>query len=76
LHDAQDNFTAQNQKFEQQLQLVRERLDQARAARAANPSSGGIGIFQGRIAKPLRGGGGTESTTNGLKGYLKCADES
>jgi len=78
LHEAQDNLTQQNHKFEQQLHLVRERLEQARVARAANPSTGGItgvgGIFQGRIAKPLRGGGGSSGTenptTNGLKGSV------
>jgi hypothetical protein len=42
LREAQDNLTSQNHKFEQQLQLVRERLEQARVARAANPASGGI----------------------------------
>jgi kinesin family member 5 len=72
LHEAQDNLTSQNHKFEQQLQLVRERLEQARVARAANPTTGGIssiagGLLQGRIAKPLRGGGGIENA-NG-KGY-------
>lgn len=69
LHEAQDNLTSQNHKFEQQLQLVRERLEQARIARAANPSTGGIatvagGFLQGRIAKPLRGGGGAENQNN------------
>jgi kinesin family member 5 len=73
LHEAQENFTEQNHKFEQQLQLVRERLEQARVARAANPTTGGIsvgggGFLQGRIAKPLRGGGGIENV-NDLKGY-------
>jgi kinesin family member 5 len=74
LHEAQDNFAQQNHQFEQQLQLVRERLEQARAARAANPSSipitGVGGLFGARIAKPLRGGGGAENPTmNGVKGY-------
>jgi kinesin family protein 5 len=70
LHEAQDNLTSQNHKFEQQLQLVRERLEQARVARAANPTATGItgvtgGFLQGRIAKPLRGGGGAENVVNG-----------
>jgi kinesin family protein 5 len=73
LHEAQDNFTSQNHKFEQQLQLVRERLEQARVARTANPSSTGItgvtgGFLQGRIAKPLRGGGGAENVNVNGKG--------
>ena len=72
LHEAQENLTQQNHKFEQQLQLVRERLEQARVARAAQPPSSGIatatgGFLQSRIAKPLRGGGGIENI-NGGKG--------
>jgi len=70
LHEAQDNLTQQNHKFEQQLQLVRERLEQARVSRAAQPASSGIasvtgGFLQGRIAKPLRGGGGVENMNAG-----------
>ena len=75
LHEAQDNLTQQNHKFEQQLQLVRERLEQARIARAASPSTGAFstiagGLLQGRIAKPLRGGGGgvPNGNANGVKG--------
>jgi kinesin family protein 5 len=80
LHEAQDNLTSQNHKFEQQLQLVRERLEQARVARAANPASGGItgitgSLLGARIAKPLRGGGGgTENVVNGAKGYFLTFD--
>jgi kinesin family protein 5 len=77
LHEAQDNLTSQNHKFEQQLQLVRERLEQARMARASNASAVGItgvgGFLQGRIAKPLRGGGGgggENVSVNGGKGYV------
>ena len=76
LHEAQDNLAAQNHKFEQQLQLVRERLEQARVARAPNPTAVGItgvtgGFLQGRIAKPLRGGGGGAENLNlnNGKGY-------
>ena len=59
LHEAQDNYASQNLKFEQQLQLVRERLEQARIPnRSANPSTINSGSLQGKIAKPLRGGGG------------------
>jgi kinesin family member 5 len=76
LHEAQDNLTAQNHKFEQQLQLVRERLEQARVARAANPTTVASvtgGLLQSRIAKPMRGGGGIENV-NGGKGYLTLND--
>jgi len=54
LQDAQEKLTTQNQKFEAQLQAVRERLEQARSQKSQSSLSG-IGGF-GRIAKPLRGG--------------------
>ncbi|CAG8548568.1 5520_t:CDS:10, partial [Ambispora gerdemannii] len=50
LQDAQEKLTTQNQKFEAQLQAVRERLEQARSQKTA-----GMGLGFGRIAKPLRG---------------------
>lgn len=43
----------QNQKFEAQLQAVRERLEQARTQKSQSPMS----LNFGRVAKPLRGGG-------------------
>ncbi|KAJ7285812.1 kinesin heavy chain [Mycena rebaudengoi] len=55
LQDADRRLSLQNQKFEAQLQAVKERLDQARAQKAASSSP----LNFGRIAKPLRGGGGT-----------------
>jgi len=55
LQDADRRLALQNQKFEAQLQAVKDRLDQARAQKAAVPSTL---AFAGRIAKPLRGGGG------------------
>ncbi|XP_006458111.1 hypothetical protein AGABI2DRAFT_63424 [Agaricus bisporus var. bisporus H97] len=54
LQDADRRLSAQNQKFEAQLQAVKERLDQARAQKASTASP----LSFGRIAKPLRGGGG------------------
>ncbi|GLB34936.1 putative TRAFAC class myosin-kinesin ATPase superfamily, kinesin family protein [Lyophyllum shimeji] len=54
LQDADRRLSIQNQKFEAQLQAVKERLDQARAQKAATASP----LTFGRIAKPLRGGGG------------------
>ncbi|KAJ3489070.1 hypothetical protein NLI96_g2382 [Meripilus lineatus] len=68
LQDADRRLAVQNQKFEAQLQAVKERLDQARAQKAATSSP----LSFGRIAKPLRGGGGgnalnaTSSPTLGL----------
>lgn len=58
-------LTIQN-RFEAQIQAVKERLEAAKISARGLPSSpGGIGatIFSGaasRIAKPLRGGGGTD----------------
>ncbi|KIK57805.1 hypothetical protein GYMLUDRAFT_747992 [Collybiopsis luxurians FD-317 M1] len=57
LQDADRRLSVQNQKFEAQLQAVKERLDQARAQKAASSP-----LNFGRIAKPLRGGGGAAST--------------
>ncbi|KAF8212189.1 kinesin heavy chain [Mycena galopus ATCC 62051] len=54
LQDADRRLSLQNQKFEAQLQAVKERLDQARAQKTASSSP----LNFGRIAKPLRGGGG------------------
>ncbi|KAG8916181.1 hypothetical protein FRC01_003312 [Tulasnella sp. 417] len=54
LQDADRRLAVQNSKFEAQLNAVRERLDQARAQKQQAPA--GVGF--GRIAKPLRGGGG------------------
>ncbi|KAJ7219319.1 kinesin heavy chain, partial [Mycena pura] len=55
LQDADRRLSLQNQKFEAQLQAVKERLDQARAQKTASSSP----LNFGRIAKPLRGGGGS-----------------
>ncbi|KAF9652870.1 kinesin heavy chain [Thelephora ganbajun] len=60
LQDADRRLAVQNQKFEAQLQAVKERLDQARAQKAAASSP----LSFGRIAKPLRGGGGPTTTSN------------
>ncbi|KAL0946872.1 hypothetical protein HGRIS_013038 [Hohenbuehelia grisea] len=60
LQDADRRLSAQNQKFEQQLDAVKQRLDQARAAKATTSSPLGFG----RIQKPLRGGGGAAAAAN------------
>jgi len=60
LQDADRRLAVQNQKFEAQLQAVKERLDQARAQKAAASSP----LSFGRIAKPLRGGGGVNSSSS------------
>ncbi|KXN89243.1 Kinesin heavy chain [Leucoagaricus sp. SymC.cos] len=57
LQDADRRLSAQNQKFEAQLRTVKERLDQARAQKVPTASP----LNFGRIAKPLRGGGGAAS---------------
>ena len=81
LQDADRRLSVQNQKFEAQLQAVKERLDQARgkyfwvihparlrdlmrfytAQKAASSSP----LTFGRIAKPLRGGGGASAAPAG-----------
>ncbi|KAI8375530.1 kinesin heavy chain [Blakeslea trispora] len=53
LQDAQEKLINQNQKFEAQLQAVRERLEQARSQK----SQSSMALNFGRVAKPLRGGG-------------------
>ncbi|KAG6814358.1 hypothetical protein H0H92_010944 [Tricholoma furcatifolium] len=62
LQDADRRLSIQNQKFEAQLQAVKERLDQARAQKAATASP----LSFGRIAKPLRGGGGAAGPTGAM----------
>ncbi|KAF9532998.1 kinesin heavy chain [Crepidotus variabilis] len=59
LQDADRRLSVQNQKFETQLQAVKERLDQARAQKAVASSP----LNFGRIAKPLRGGGGVAGSS-------------
>ncbi|KAG7092475.1 hypothetical protein E1B28_008827 [Marasmius oreades] len=54
LQDADRRLSVQNQKFEAQLQAVKDRLDQARAQKTVSSP-----LSFGRIAKPLRGGGGS-----------------
>lgn len=55
LGDAQEKLIHQNQKFEAQLQAVRDRLEQARNQKTNQSAMSSINF--GRIAKPLRGGG-------------------
>ncbi|GAA6052189.1 hypothetical protein JCM3770_000787 [Rhodotorula araucariae] len=55
LQDANEKVNQQNSKFEARLQAVKERLDQARAQ---NQPAVASSLNFGRIAKPLRGGGG------------------
>jgi kinesin family protein 5 len=44
----------QNQKFEAQLQAVRERLEQARIQKSSQPA---LSLGFGRVVRPIRGGG-------------------
>ncbi|GAA6062684.1 hypothetical protein JCM10212_002507 [Sporobolomyces blumeae] len=57
LQDANEKLNEQNVKFEARLQIVRDRLDHAQAQGAGRPAQNQALNF-GRIAKPLRGGGG------------------
>lgn len=66
LQDAQEKLINQNQKFEAQLQAVRERLEQARSQKTQNS----MALNFGRVAKPLRGGGAVVengANTNGAE---------
>ena len=81
LQDADRRLAVQNQKFESQLQAVKERLEQARGKGvfflngtacdadtvvASKTANAGLGF--GRIAKPLRGGGGVAPSVAVLSG--------
>lgn len=78
LQDADRRLSMQNQKFEAQLQAVKERLDQARGTSVegitvfflnpmstAQKAAAASPLTFGRIAKPLRGGGGSQQPTIG-----------
>ncbi|KAI9886620.1 MAG: Kinesin heavy chain [Watsoniomyces obsoletus] len=71
LHDSQEKLTGANHRFEAQLAAVKERLEAAKigAGRGlpAGGQNGGFGGLTGsRIAKPLRGGGGSISGGTGM----------
>ncbi|KAI8980532.1 kinesin heavy chain [Pilobolus umbonatus] len=68
LNEAQEKLINQNQKFEGQLQTVRERLEQARVQKSTQPTS----LHYGRIAKPLRGRGNAveESRSSWMAGFI------
>lgn len=85
LQDADRRLAIQNQKFETQLQSVKERLEQARgkgnvpiylvgylrsgiAQKASNTST----LSFGRIAKPLRGGGGSAAVAGITSGSTQA----
>ncbi|EPQ28666.1 uncharacterized protein PFL1_03969 [Pseudozyma flocculosa PF-1] len=59
LMESQEKLALQNRKFDEQLQAVKERLNQAREMRPNMMAGGGGALSFGRIAKPLRGGGPT-----------------
>lgn len=61
LQEAKQRLLTQNEKFEAQLQAVRERLEQARSAKS---QSGMAALNFGRIAKPLRGRGAVEDVVS------------
>ncbi|KAF2642735.1 kinesin-domain-containing protein [Massarina eburnea CBS 473.64] len=68
LQDSQEKLTAANHRFEAQLTAVKERLEAAKQGSTrglGSPNSGASFAFGtavgSRIAKPLRGGGGSSS---------------
>ncbi|KAJ1656928.1 hypothetical protein IWQ61_003589 [Dispira simplex] len=65
LLDTQEKMATQRQKYEAQLQVLKDKLGQSRNPKPAQPM-GMMGAFGfGRIAKPLRGGGGGSATLVG-----------
>ncbi|KAH8597196.1 kinesin heavy chain [Bisporella sp. PMI_857] len=69
LQDSQEKLTAANHRFEAQLSAVKERLEAAKVGSTrglGSPTSGGFsfGGAGSRIAKPLRGGGGGDSSAS------------
>jgi len=52
LQDAQAKLELQNQKFDSQLSVMREKLQEAKS----DTTSSGSWLYSSRIAKPLRGG--------------------
>ncbi|QRW14368.1 kinesin motor domain protein [Ceratobasidium sp. AG-Ba] len=65
LQDADRRLAVQNQKFEEQLAAVKDRLEQARTTK----TTASIANF-GRIAKPLRGGGGQSGALPSAASFL------
>ncbi|KAJ9236345.1 putative kinesin family protein [Paecilomyces variotii] len=65
LQDSQEKLTAANHRFEAQLTAVKERLEAAKQGSTRGlPSmdaAGGFSFGGSRIAKPLRGGGGSDA---------------
>lgn len=59
LAESQDRLQLQNEKYETQMTLIRERFESAKSLNrtVGGVQGGGVGVNFGRIAKPLRGGG-------------------
>ncbi|KAK6331428.1 Kinesin heavy chain [Orbilia blumenaviensis] len=73
LRESQDKLTDQSDRFEAQLTAVKERLQAAKIGSRdmSSPTSGGAFSFAGsRIAKPLRGGGGADSSIPIIGGFM------
>lgn len=66
LQESQEKLTQANHRFEAQLTAVKERLEAAKQGSTRGlptmDGSGGFSFSGSRIAKPLRGGGGSESS--------------
>ncbi|KAL4982317.1 P-loop containing nucleoside triphosphate hydrolase protein [Aspergillus falconensis] len=64
LQESQEKLTQANHRFEAQLTAVKERLEAAKQGSTKGlpsmDSNGGFSFAGSRIAKPLRGGGGSE----------------
>lgn len=71
LGDAQEKLIHQNQKFEAQLQAVRDRLEQARSQKSNQPVMSAMNY--GRIAKPLRGGGSVPDKSSWMPQFMNTS---
>ncbi|EPS33096.1 hypothetical protein PDE_08058 [Penicillium oxalicum 114-2] len=68
LQESQEKLTQANHRFEAQLTAVKERLEAAKQGSTRGlpsmDSNGNFSFGGSRIAKPLRGGGGSDGPTN------------
>ncbi|OQD72574.1 hypothetical protein PENDEC_c020G04656 [Penicillium decumbens] len=68
LQESQEKLTQANHRFEAQLTAVKERLEAAKQGSTRGlptmDSNGSFSFGGSRIAKPLRGGGGSDGPTN------------
>ncbi|TGZ78108.1 kinesin heavy chain [Ascodesmis nigricans] len=69
LQESQEKLTAANHRFETQLTAVKDRLEAAKIG-TRGIQAGPFAFQSGRIAKPLRGGGGGAQTPGGEAAHV------